>query len=230
MTIEVPDEGVEQEFEDVIDEMIRLGIAKMHVGCWGKVESYTVATQKCSVRPIVRASLKGGGTVRFPVLTNVPVRFPAGAGFSMTWPIKAGDQVWLDFADRSIDEWCNSSDPTDITPQSKRRFHISDAVAYPGGRPGAKPLKRATATDLVIGQDDYGGAITNTPPRVDPLQLVIGPTGIGIGDGGTTNELLNIVDTLISELNTASVGGAPIVFVDPGLVALIARLDKIRRT
>jgi len=198
MTVEVVDEP--EELEDIIEEMIRLGVAKMNVGCFARVESYSAAKQTCTCRPVVRASIKGGNSVQYPSIANVPVRFPAGGGFSITWPLSAGDQVWLDFGDRSIDEWMNSSAPKDIQARSKRRFHITDAVAYPGGRPGTKPLKRAGSTDLVIAQDDYDTAINNDLGKADRFEIRIGPAGMGIGDGGTTNDLLNILLRMLQRL------------------------------
>lgn len=224
MVIEDAEES--EDFEDIVAMLIEGGKAKMHVGCFGRIVSYSSSTQTCSVRPVVRAGIKGGDPVQYSILTKVPIRFPAGGGYSMTWPLVEGDQVWLDFADRSIDEWANSSDPKDITPQSKRRFHISDAVALPGGRPGAKPLQQAGIVDLVIGQDPYAGTISNPSPTVDPLQLVIGPSGIGLGDGGTTNDLLNILDTLLT-----AIGADTVVQPNTKAVALAQQiiLAKIKR-
>jgi len=212
--------------EEAIGLMAKTATGKMCTGTFGSVVSYDHTTQKVSVQPVIRGSRDQAEGFRYPAISNVPVTFPACGAFSITWPIKAGDFVWLNFADRSIDEWLELGG-TDVEPRSKRRFNVTDAVALPGGRPFSKPLVLASGTDLVIGQDGYDGTISNPGSITEPLQLRIGPAGIRLGDGGSTNDLLNILDTLISQLLTATAGGSPLVFTDTGLTSLKGRLDTI---
>lgn len=220
-----------EDFEDVVNELAKLQTAKMQIGCIAVVVSYDATSQKCSCRPVVRGAVKGQSAgVKWPIISNVPVRFPAAGNFSLTFPIVAGDFVWLDFGDRSIDDWLNSG-ADDVTPASKRRFHISDAVAHAGVRPFSKPLKSADVSALVLGQDEYDGPISNPGSIAAPLQLRISPSGIRLGDGGASLDLLNILhDTLVAVAAGVDSTASPLVFpVDVGLVALIARIDALRQ-
>lgn len=227
------DDVLNEDLEEIISEIARLQTTKMFVGAVAVVVSYEDATQKASVRPVVRGSVQGGGSVRFPVLTNVPVRFPCGGGYSVTFPLKAGDFVWLDFGDRSLDDWLNSGQ-ADVVPASKRRFSISDAVAYAGVRPFSKPLKRPVPTtggtsieeenDLVIGQDDYDGPISN-PGKSSPLEIRIGPSGILVGDGTSDNDLLNILDRVLTALiaDSSLTTSVPLMTIEKAKLLLIRR-------
>lgn len=215
--------------EEAIGLMAKAATGKMCTGTFGHVLDYDFTTQKVRVQPVIRGSRDQADGFRYPPISNVPVTFPACGAFSITWPIKAGDFVWLNFADRSIDEWLEVGG-TDVEPRSKRRFNVTDAVALPGGRPFNKPLVLASDEELVIGQDGYDGPITNPGTISEPLQLRIGPAGIRLGDGGATNDLLNILHQLTTELLSATAGGSPLVFtLDPSLSSLRARLDTIRK-
>ena len=210
-----------EDIEDIINELARLQQAKMFVGAIGRVLAYDVATQKVRVQLVVRGSTKGGESVRFPPVSNVPVVFPSGGGYSMTWPLIAGDTGWVAFGDRSIDEWL-STGAEDVTPSSKRRFAITDAVFFPGLRPYSAPHDLADGDELVIGQDQHGTTVDNGAGTANPLQLRIGPDGIRLGDGGATNDVLNVLFDALGIIDTA-LGGAP-------LAAQLAILELLRRS
>ena len=218
------DDDVDSEdFDTVVTEMIKSGVASMHVGSVAVVVAYDATQQRCSCKPVVRGGIKGSTQgVEWPVLTNVPVRFPAGGDFSVTYPIKEGDFVWLDFGDRSIDDWLNSGQ-SDVTPQSKRRFHISDAVAYPGTRPFSKPLANASSTEMVIGQDEYDGTITNDFGIAAPLRMRFGPAGLRIGDLSSSFDLLNILADTITVVKTGMDTGGFV--MNPAAVALLTAIE-----
>ena len=218
------DDVLQPDFEETVNELAKLATAKMAIGAIARVESYSNTTQTCSCRPVVRGSLKDAGAFQYPVLTNIPVRFPGGGDFSITWPLKAGDFVWLDFADRSIDEWADLGG-SDVAPNSKRRFDLSDAVAYATIRPRSAPLQLADTDELVIGQDGYDGPISNNGSIVAPLQLRIGPDGIRLGDGGSTNDVLAILSGLL-QLIAADTN--VLASTSAGAAALDLLLDGIR--
>lgn len=219
--------------EEAVGLMAKAATGKMCVGTFGHVLEYEAATQKAKVRPVIRGNREQADGFQYPIISNVPVTFPASGDFSITWPLKAGDYVWLNFADRSIDEWLTLGG-NDVTPRDKRRFHVTDAVALPGGRPFNKPLVLASDEELVIGQDGYDGPISNPGDLSEPLQIRIGPQGMRIGDGTSTNDLFNILYDLATALTTAFYSGAtPTIVMTPTSVAAIQairdRLDSIRK-
>lgn len=65
-------------------------------------------------------------------LTKVPVIFPGGGGYSLTFPIAAGDEVLVVFASRCIDAWWQSGG---VQGQIEQRAHdLSDGIAIAGLR------------------------------------------------------------------------------------------------
>lgn len=139
---------------------VKAQTARIHTSIPGVVVSYDAATQTADVRPAVKSfsrDAKGAITAATqPVIPAVPVAFPEGGGFSITWPLEAGDPVLLVFCERSLDEW-RSVTGDDHEPQDPARRHdLMDAIAIPGG---SSPVS-ALGTDawaagaLVVRGDD----------------------------------------------------------------------------
>jgi len=217
---------------EVVNEMIRVGVAKMFIGLPGVIRTYDHTTQKANVQPVIRATLKGGGRApAFPVIPCVPVLFPSGGGFSLTWPLKPGDFVQLQFADRSIAEWLTTGQ-NDVTPSSNRRFALSDAVAIPSLRPFSAPLTETESADLVMSQDDYDGSgISNDLGKASKMEIAMGPRGIGIGDLSTITgpgpglfptELIHLVWEAMVILNVPALASGT-------LTPVITELVKLKR-
>lgn len=120
----------------------------LRVALPGRVETYDPTTQTCTVQPLLyEGVIDETGTrqaERLPVLVGVPVVFPGSGGFSVTWPIAAGDTVLVVFSSSSIDRWLALGGEVD--PIDDRRHHISDAIAIPGLRDVPHALG-STATD-----------------------------------------------------------------------------------
>lgn len=80
-------------------------------------------------------------SINIPPCVDVPVVFPSGGGYEITFPVKEGDECILIFADRCIDAWHASGE---ISPPADYRQHdLSDAIAIVG----VKSIKNVTATD-----------------------------------------------------------------------------------
>ena len=125
------------ELIDVLQQVVRSELARVHTALPGVIESYDATTQTAEVRIPIRFSRRDpdtGERVPYapPPLPNVPIAWPAGGGgaYSDTWPLQRGDEVWLSFAERSVDEWL-LTDGELVTPADVRRFSLSDAVATP---------------------------------------------------------------------------------------------------
>lgn len=172
--------------ESVISAVVRAHVAGMAVGCPARVHGFDHVHQTADVQPVVRGRHDDDDTFRYPVIPGVPVRFPQGAGFAVTWPLEPGDFVWLDFGDRSLDEWLTVGGD-DVTPASPRRFDLSDAVAWAGIRPPGDPLPpAAVAPDrMIIGET-----------KADGMRIEITPASqVRIGTP-TTDLLKALVDAL----------------------------------
>ena len=100
----------------------------------GTVESFDPVTQTAVVRPALSLSSHA-----YPVIHDVPVFFPGSRTGGITWPVSAGDECLLIFADADIDRWFESGEAGE--PASDRRHALPDAFAFMGfrSRPNALP-------------------------------------------------------------------------------------------
>jgi len=130
--------------DEVFDAVVDARLRQIRVGMPGIVQSYNSSEQSCDVQP---ALTEPDGT-QYPVITRVPVVFPQGAGFAITWPLSEGDSVWLSFAERDIERWLNQGG--NQSSNSPRVFDMSDAVAFPGMSPYSAPLSDAGVDHMVI--------------------------------------------------------------------------------
>ena len=84
--------------------MIRREIAaSLHCALPGIVESFDPDFQTVDVRPALRSRLPDGSQVQFPLVRNVPIFYPGSRSAAMTYPVAAGDECLLIFADSAID-------------------------------------------------------------------------------------------------------------------------------
>lgn len=129
---------------------------QVHVAMPGTVVSYDEAAQKASVQPQVqRLVVDQDGNeelLSLPELPSVPVVFPRGGGFFVSFPLQAGDQVLLVVCDRELNVW--KSKGGDAAPQDPRMHHVADAVAIPGCYPFNDALADAHASNMVVGKDE----------------------------------------------------------------------------
>lgn len=120
-----------------IKQGVESRLKELHTSTPGIVESFDPETQLASVQPAIRRIFvtRDGDTEiltpsDLPILINVPVIFPRGGGFSLTFPVKKGDECLLTFCERSIDNWHETGK---IKKPGARRFHsLSDATAFVG--------------------------------------------------------------------------------------------------
>lgn len=132
----------------------------------GLVESFDPAAMTVSVQPAVKGQVQDergtASAVDMPLLADVPVVFPCGGGFSLTYPIKPGDECLVVFASRCIDGWWQSGG-VGGTPD-ERMHDLSDGIAIVGPRSQARKLIPAVDADNVQLRTDDGKAhITMLP-------------------------------------------------------------------
>jgi hypothetical protein len=154
----VTDKGSTPSLAEVLQAALDNTKAQLHVAMPGTVVSYDEAAQKANVQPQVKSLIidQDGNEelLSLPELPSVPVVFPRGGGFFVSFPLQPGDQVLLVICDRELNLW--KSKGGDTSPQDPRTHHIADAVAIPGCYPFTEVLADAHASDMVLGKD--GGA------------------------------------------------------------------------
>lgn len=85
---------------------------------------------KVSVQLGIKMRLEDGSEQLYPVLEGVPLFYPGGGGFRITFPVQQGDPVLVLFGQRDLERWKTQGSITSAA--SNRRFHLSDAIAIPG--------------------------------------------------------------------------------------------------
>jgi hypothetical protein len=120
----------------------------------GQIKSYDVGTQLAEVEVCINPTRRcdgGDELVVLGVIKNVPIEWPSGGGYFMSFPLNKGDPVKLTFHDFSLDQWIEKGGVVDVDDQ--RTHHLSDASAFPGMHARPSKLSSASASKLIIGKD-----------------------------------------------------------------------------
>lgn len=142
-----------------IAEVIRLALetkgSEIRVCLPGYVKDFDPATQLATVVPGVSeiGRLEDGTEVveeRLPIC-HVPVVFPGGGGHSLTFPVKAGDEGLIHWCDNEIDKWLDAGGQ--VTPNSVRSHHTSDAIFVPGARSRPNAIAGFDPDHTTLGKD-----------------------------------------------------------------------------
>ncbi len=134
--------------EDVLGAAMSQALDGVHTAFPGRVESYDAATQKVSVKPLVRRAYRDEVGDRqlesLPVIPGVPVVFPGAGAYSITFPIAAGDTVLVVVASVSLDRWLVGRGG-EVDAALDNRHSLEDAIAIPGLRAFGAPVANAGA-------------------------------------------------------------------------------------
>jgi len=149
---------------------IRTGIENklkdLHTAMPGIIETFDPDTQLATVQPAIRRIFKSVDDESIETLTptdlsiliNVPVVYPGGGGFHLTFPVTKGDECLLVFCERSYDRWYNFGGVQD---PGARRFHaLSDATAFVGLTSKPNSIPDYDSDNVQLKKDDGSVAIT----------------------------------------------------------------------
>lgn len=141
------------------------------------VQSFNAAAMtivaRSAIRGVVRNPQGSEYELEMPLLLDVPVIFPSGGGFTLTFPITEGDECLVVFASRCIDSWWQLSG---VQGQAEFRMHdLSDGFAFVGPRSQPRAVSGISTTAVQL-RTDTG----ETFVEVDNAHIRATP------DGGTT--------------------------------------------
>lgn len=157
----------------------------------GRVESYVPATQTAAITPTIRNPIRDIETGEYsseelPTIPNVPVCFPRGGGFHVTFPLEKGDHVLLVFADLATGQWRASGETSE--PLDVRRHSLGYPFAIPGAfsdlQTLTNPINPLLLGKLVVGKEASPAQcirISGTTIEVGglvPLPLAMGPATV----------------------------------------------------
>jgi hypothetical protein len=154
--------------------------AQLHTGMPGQIVSYNPATMTAVVQPSLQAfQTLPDGTVQLVTIRpieDVPVHFPGGGGFTLTFPVKPGDDCWIKFSERSLDNWYQHGGVQQ--PSDWRMHDITDAVAEVGVRSQPKVPGNVSGTTTQLRSDDGTMVVDMNPANATmtltaPTQIVL---------------------------------------------------------
>ncbi len=115
------------DMNDVNNQAIDTALGNMRVATPGRVTA--VGNGTVDVQPLIKIKTEEGHESA-PLLVGVPVVQPAAGGYTITFPIAAGDTVLVVYQDRAIDGWAEKGDEGNQVEY--RAHHPSDAIAIIG--------------------------------------------------------------------------------------------------
>lgn len=153
-----------------------------HTQMPARVVRYFPETCEVELQPCVedaRVTLEGDYEHdAFPMLVGVPVIWPGGGDYRITFPLVPGDTGLVEFMEVSTDKWLFTDGTRVVDPQDPRRKHLSDAVFIPGLRTFQRAWQGARQDAITLGKD--GG-----------LQVHISETEVRLGGDAATQAVLN---------------------------------------
>jgi phage baseplate assembly protein gpV len=122
--------------------------AGIHTAYPAVINSFDPIAETCSCTLTVQAQVtdrnENTSWVTVTPLVDVPVHFPSGGGYTLTFPVSPGDECLVVLASRCIDAWWQSSGPQ---PQADLRMHdLSDGFAFVGFKSQPRVLSPGIAT------------------------------------------------------------------------------------
>lgn len=175
--------------------------AKMRTALPGVVQSYNAATQRATVQSGVALRLLDGTTETDPLFVDVPVVYPGAGGYSIHYPLAAGDECLILCSERSMDEWL-AEGGYNVAPGDPRRFSAQDAICLPGLRsaPNALPAAARPADALTIASAD--GAVRIEVRAGGVVTIFADEVRLG-DDSATFLALASLVDARFSQVAVA---------------------------
>jgi hypothetical protein len=131
-------------------------LAEVWTALPGVVQGFDPVALTVSVQPAVKGRITSpdGSTrsVALPLLVDVPVVFPRGGGFTLTFPVKDGDECLVVFSSRCMDAWWQSGGVQE--PLEPRMHDLSDGLALVGPFSQAQRLGDVSAENVQLRTDD----------------------------------------------------------------------------
>lgn len=196
------------ELQNDAEETQRLILDGRQVGIWtalpGIVQKVNFTAMTCEVQPAIKATIVNDDgsqqLVSLPLLVDVPIVFPSAGGFTMTFPMAAGDEVLVVMASRCIDAWWQQGG---VQPPMEARMHdLSDGFAIPGPRSQPRVIGAINSSKLQIRNDagtvylSVGTKFSMTNASTD-LKTVL-------------TDLESLLNTFMGTLAAFGGGGAPV--------------------
>lgn len=185
-------------------------------------------------------------SVKRPPVFNVPLLFPSNRRGIVSFPVEVGDTVLLLFCQEDIDNFLDGD--TESTPNTFRKFSLTDAIAIPCIHPTNSDIKahkdnfQITFNDFKLSVKPSGetsletstsvstnaqNLIQSTTERytVDSSITEVTSDTVTIGNGSV--DIVQYLSDLTHEISNITVGGTPIDNKDK-FTELKALIDELK--
>jgi hypothetical protein len=170
----------------------------------GIIQSFDATKQTCVVQPALKALIESqiDGTkswIKLPLLVDCPVQFPSGGGYTLTFPVTAGDECLVAFSSRCIDAWWQSGG---IQQQSMLRMHdLSDGMVFVGIK-SLPHIPSAISTNSVQLRSNAGSTYIDL---VEEMVTVV-----------STNVIVNSTNATVNAAGAATITAPSIILKNTG--------------
>ncbi|HDG8080743.1 TPA: hypothetical protein PCO51_005470 [Klebsiella pneumoniae] len=140
-------------------------MSAMRVSIPGIIQSFDPDAVTAVIQPAIKGVEHDASgaevSVNLPLLVDVPVIFPRGGGCTLTFPVKAGDECLVIFADRCIDFWWQNGGIQE--PVDERMHDLSDAFCIVGPQSQAKKIGGISISAVELRSDDGSAKLSLNP-------------------------------------------------------------------
>ena len=145
-----------------------------------------------------------------PVIQDCPVIFPRGGGYSLTFPLQAGDRCLVLFSARSIDEFMSQGKAAPA--HDLRMTDLSDGFVLAGLMTQKNPLKNISTSCTQLRSDDGKNSVsigsgTISVNASSEINLTVGECSLTINSKGiSANKPVTIQSTLTTTGDITATG------------------------
>lgn len=137
--------------QETLNQLKSLIFSTLRVAIPGIIQSFDPDTVTATIQPALKG-VTDGESNPVSLLTTVPVIFPRGGGCTLTFPVKAGDECLVIFADRCVDFWWQSGGVQE--PADDRMHDLSDAFCIVGPQSQAQKISGISNSAAQLRTDD----------------------------------------------------------------------------
>lgn len=174
------------------------------------------------VKPVVNKVFEDGSILESHTIGKVPLVFPSSSNGALTYPVSTGDCVLLMIPHADIQNWLKGGNVG--TPQTFRKFSLTDAVAIPCIHPTNSEVKahkdnfQITFNDFTLSVTPSGDTSLETNANVsvkannasESYTEAYEVKSSKVIIGNNTTDLVSYLSDLTDEISKITVGGTPI--------------------
>lgn len=151
------------DLEELYRDMMESHTSGLQTALPAIIDSFSGNTVSCTaaIMGVVRLQDGTAKSVALPQFVDVPVVWPGGGGFTLTFPIAKGDECVVVFSSRCIDSWWSKGGVQ--SPLHSRMHSLSDGFALVGVRSKLRALTNVNASNVQL-RNDAGTAFLEFTP------------------------------------------------------------------